>query len=134
MARCTLHTRTHSTGNSRNSWRFSCRSFRIAHQLCCQHIQEAVYSEVGGKLAGISTSWDPDFLATFWTRYDILTWTCLMNTVQTFKTEAVQARQLFWLGKGAHTHRTGYLIMKIIEQSLNIHTEQNGDCDCDRRF
>ena len=32
-----------------------------------QHIQEAVYSEVGGKLAGISTSWDPNFLATFWT-------------------------------------------------------------------
>ena len=32
-----------------------------------QHIQEAVYSEVGGKLARISTSWDPNFLATFWT-------------------------------------------------------------------
>ena len=46
-----------------------------------------------------------------------------MNPVQTFKTEAVQARQLFWLGKGAHTHRTGYFIMKIIEQSLNIHNE-----------
>ena len=39
------------------------------------------------------------------------------------KTEAVQARQLFRLGKGAHTHRTGYFIMKIIEQSLNIHNE-----------
>ena len=32
-----------------------------------QDIQEAVYSEVGGKLAGISTCWDPNFLATFWT-------------------------------------------------------------------
>ena len=32
-----------------------------------QHIQEAVYLEVGGKLAGISTSWDPCFLSTFWT-------------------------------------------------------------------
>ena len=46
-----------------------------------------------------------------------------MNPVQTFKTEAVQARQLFWLGKGAHTHRTEYFVMKIIEQSLNIHNE-----------
>ena len=32
-----------------------------------QDIQEAVYFEVGGKLAGISTSWDPNFLATLWT-------------------------------------------------------------------
>ena len=46
-----------------------------------------------------------------------------MNSVQTFKAEAVKARQLFWLGKGAHTHRTGYFIMKIIEQSLYIHDE-----------
>ena len=46
-----------------------------------------------------------------------------MNPVQTFKTEAVQARQLFWLGKGALTHRTGYFVMKIIERSLNIHSE-----------
>ena len=46
-----------------------------------------------------------------------------MNPVQTFKTEAMQARQLFWLGKGAHTHRTGYLIMKTIKQSLNIHNK-----------
>ena len=32
-----------------------------------QDIQDAVYSEVGGKLAGISTFRDPNFLATLWT-------------------------------------------------------------------
>jgi len=35
----------------------------------------------------------------------------------------VQARQLLWLSKGAHTHRTRYVFMKIIQQGLYIHDE-----------
>ena len=79
-----------------------------------QHIQEAVYSEVGWKLAGISTAWDSDLLATFGTRYHSTIWTRSMNPVQTVKTETVQARQLFWLGKCAHAHRTGHCFMQIV--------------------
>ena len=37
------------------------------------------------------------------------------------KTETVQTRQLLWISECKHAHRTGYFIMKIVEQGLKIH-------------
>ena len=37
------------------------------------------------------------------------------------KTETVQTRQLLWISESKHAHRTGYFIMKIVEQGLKIH-------------
>ena len=37
------------------------------------------------------------------------------------KTETVQTRQLFRISECTHTHRTGYFIMKIVQQGLYIH-------------
>ena len=44
-----------------------------------------------------------------------------LNSVQAVKTETVQTRQLLWISEWTHTHRTGYFIMKIVEQGLYIH-------------
>ena len=44
-----------------------------------------------------------------------------LNSVQAVKTETVQTRQLLWISECTHTHRTGYLIMKIVQQGLYIH-------------
>ena len=44
-----------------------------------------------------------------------------LNSVQAVKTETVQTRQLLWISKCTHTHRTGYFIMKIVQQGLYIH-------------
>ena len=46
-----------------------------------------------------------------------------LNSVQAVKTETVQTRQLLWISECAHTHRTGYFIMKIVQQGLYIHEE-----------
>ena len=44
-----------------------------------------------------------------------------LNSVQAVKTETVQTRQLLWISECRHTDRTGYFIMKIVEQGLYIH-------------
>ena len=44
-----------------------------------------------------------------------------LNSVQAVKTETVQTRQLLWISEWTHTHRTGYFIMKIVQQGLYIH-------------
>ena len=44
-----------------------------------------------------------------------------LNFVQAVKTETVQTRQLLWISECTHTHRTGYFIMKIVQQGLYIH-------------
>ena len=44
-----------------------------------------------------------------------------LNSVQAVKTETVQTRQLFRISECTHTHRTGYFIMKIVQQGLYIH-------------
>ena len=44
-----------------------------------------------------------------------------LNSVQAVKTETVQTRQLLWISECTHAHRTGYFIMKIVQQGLNIH-------------
>ena len=44
-----------------------------------------------------------------------------LNFVQAMKTETVQTRQLLWISECTHTHRTGYFIMKIVQQGLYIH-------------
>ena len=44
-----------------------------------------------------------------------------LNSVQAVKTETVQTRQLLWISECTHTHRTGYFIMKIVQQGLYIH-------------
>ena len=44
-----------------------------------------------------------------------------LNSVQAMETETVQARQLLWISECTHTHRTGYFIIKIVEQGLYIH-------------
>ena len=48
---------------------------------------------------------------------------CTLKLVQTVQAETVQAGQLLWLGEHAHTHRTGYFVMKIIKQGLYIHDD-----------
>ena len=42
------------------------------------------------------------------------------------KTETVQTRQLLWISECTHTHRTGYFIMKIVQQGLYIHGKVRG--------
>ena len=44
-----------------------------------------------------------------------------LNSVQAVKTETVQTRQLLWISECRHTDRTGYFIMKIVQQGLYIH-------------
>ena len=44
-----------------------------------------------------------------------------LNIVQAVKTETVQTRQLLWISECTHAHRTGYFIMKIVQQGLYIH-------------
>ena len=44
-----------------------------------------------------------------------------LNSVQAVKAETVQTRQLLWISECTHTRRTGYFIMKIVEQGLYIH-------------
>ena len=46
-----------------------------------------------------------------------------LNSVQAMKTETVQTRQLLWISECTHTHRTGYFIMKIVQQGFYIHSE-----------
>ena len=45
-----------------------------------------------------------------------------LNSVQEMKTETVQTRQLLWISERTHTHRTGYFIMKIVQQGFYIHS------------
>ena len=49
-----------------------------------------------------------------------------LNSVQAVKTETVQTRQLLWISECAHAHRTGYFIMKIVQQGLYIHGKEFG--------
>ena len=44
-----------------------------------------------------------------------------LNIVQALKTETVQTRQLLWISEWAHAHRTGYFIIKIVQQGFYIH-------------
>ena len=50
-----------------------------------------------------------------------------LNSIEAVKTETVQTRQLFWLIECTHTHRTGYFIMKIVQQGLYIHGKDGGN-------
>ena len=44
-----------------------------------------------------------------------------LNSVQAVKAETAQTRQLFRICECTHTHRTGYFIVKIVQQGLYIH-------------
>ena len=44
-----------------------------------------------------------------------------LNSVQAVKTETVQTRQLLWISECTRAHRTGYFVMKIVQQRLYIH-------------
>ena len=55
-------------------------------------------------------------------RYNfILASTRSLNALQAMKAKAVQARKLLGISELCHTHRTGYLFVKIVQQGLDIH-------------
>ena len=89
----------------------------------CQDIKQTVDTKIGGKLAGISTSRDLKLSSTLRACNFATDAARSLNSVQAMKTATVQTRQLLWISECTHTHRTGYFIMKIVQQGFYIHSE-----------
>ena len=93
----------------------------------CQDIYQTVYAKIGGKYAGISTSRDLKLSPALGACNFAMDAARSLNAIQAVETETVQTRQLFWLIECTHTHRTGYFIMKIVQQGLYIHGKDGGN-------
>ena len=72
-----------------------------------QDIQQTVYSKIGWKFAGISTSRNLKLSPALGACNFAMDAARSLNSVQAMKTETVQTRQLLWISEWTHAHRTG---------------------------
>ena len=89
-----------------------------------QHIKQTVKFKVCWQSVKISVSRYADRFSALRAFYFVPETTRSLNPTQTLKTKAVQARKLLWICELAHTHRTTYFLMKIVQQGLNIHDKR----------